>query len=143
MAGVDGPVEPILRGCRERIDRAADGDGRGNLLAVIQVLIGLRYDDPRFLAMFGGEGAMIESPVLQRFAANQERKGMVKLLTKMLERRFGIIPEDLIAALRTIQDETTLIQLSESADRCPDLAAFRAELSTAANRPAMSEETLP
>ena len=52
----DGPPGPILRRCRERIDRQAPPDERENLLAVTQVLAGLRYNDPALLQLiFGGE----------------------------------------------------------------------------------------
>lgn len=140
LSRIDGPIEPILRECRERIDRQADRD---NLLAVIQVLIGLRYDDPKFLAMFGGEGAMIESPVLQRFAANQERKGMARMISLNLEERFGTIPEDVIADLKAIQDDAILVRFNRSAYMCPDVETFRAELSTISNGLPTSQKTLP
>ena len=75
---------------------------------------------------------MIESPVLQRFAANQRRKGylqgMVRGVTMLLEVRFGSIPDDLGSLLRAIDDEATLERLARSAVRCPDLVAFRAGL---------------
>jgi hypothetical protein len=125
LSRIDGPIEPILRQCRERIDRQADEDERDNLLAVIQVLIGLRYDDPRFLAIFGGEGAMIESPVLQNFLAKRLHKNILTYLRG----RFGDIPPETEAALRAVIDETKLDELTNLAARCPDLESFQAGLS--------------
>jgi hypothetical protein len=86
---------------------------------------------------------MIESPVLQRFAANQQHKGMLKLLTITLQDRFGTIPEDVIATLQAIKDEASLIRLDRLANRCPDFETFRAELTTISNGLATSEESLP
>ena len=71
---------------------------------------------------------MMESPVLQRFADRQERKGMVRAVTKGLEGRFGPIPSDLAILLEAIDDQATLDRLAMSASQCPDLDAFRAGL---------------
>jgi hypothetical protein len=43
LSHFEGPPEPIFRQCRERIDREALADEHDNLLAVTQVLAGLRY----------------------------------------------------------------------------------------------------
>ena len=140
LSRIDGPPEPILRRCRERIDQAAPESERENLLAVIQVLIGLRYDDERLFTIFGGEGSMIESPVLQRLLAKFERRGMTRGLTKILESRFGVLPDDVIASLAAIQDEATLDRLLDLATQCPDLEAFRAQVALPPSEPASPEE---
>jgi hypothetical protein len=123
-----GPPEPILRECRERIDRQAPADERENLLAVTQVLTGLRYNDPRLLMILGGEDAMIESPVLQEFEAKVMRREIVRLLEKVLQTRFEAVPPEVATALRGIVDPAKLDELVELALRCPDLDAFRAQL---------------
>jgi hypothetical protein len=69
LAQFDGPREPIFQECRTRIDRDAPPDEHENLLAVTQILAGLRYNDPRLFQLLGGREAMIESPVLQEFVA--------------------------------------------------------------------------
>jgi hypothetical protein len=124
LSHFDGPPEPLLRQCRERIDQQAMPDERANLLAVTQVMTGLRYDDPRLLTIFGGSQAMIESPVLQRLIAETRRKDILAFLAA----RFGPPAEDLRAALQIIEDETKLDELVESAASCPDLEAFRARI---------------
>jgi hypothetical protein len=69
LAQFDGPPEPIFQECRTRIDRDAPPDEHENLLAVTQILAGLRYNDPRLFQLLGGREAMIESAVLQEFLA--------------------------------------------------------------------------
>lgn len=74
----DGPPEPILRECRRQIDRLAPPEEHGNLIAVIQVLTGLRYNDPGLLKLLGGREAMIESPVLQEIVQEAVDKALAK-----------------------------------------------------------------
>ena len=45
LAKFDGPPEPIVRQCRDRIDQDAPPGEHENLLAVTQFLTRLRYDD--------------------------------------------------------------------------------------------------
>ena len=93
----DGPPEAILRQCRARIDAEAPPEEHENLLAVTQVLAGLRYNDPRLFDLLGGREAMIESPVLQelkdewtREAANEvERQAIVRVLVARFGERGG------------------------------------------------------
>jgi hypothetical protein len=51
LSRIDGPPEPILRACAERIE-AAPADVRENLLAVTHVFTALRYNDRRLLKLF-------------------------------------------------------------------------------------------
>jgi hypothetical protein len=124
LSHFSGPPGPLLQQCRERIDRQAAPDERANLLAVAQVMAGLRYNDPRLLTILGGSQAMIESPVLQRFVAEGRHKDIIKFLRV----RFGPLTEDVTAPLQTIVDESKLDELVEAAASCPDLEAFRARL---------------
>lgn len=124
LAQFTGPPGPLLRRCRERIDRQEDPNERANLLAVAQVLAGLRYNDPRLLTILGGRQAMIESPVLRRFLAEARHEDILMVLTT----RFGPPSEDVRAALQTIESKSKLDELLKSAASCPDLEAFRARL---------------
>jgi hypothetical protein len=121
----DGPPEPIFRECRARIDQDALPGERENLLAVSQVLAGLRYDDPRLFQILGGREAMIESPVLQQLKAEWTQEGERKTIIKVLAARFGDEAEGLRTKLDMIDDETQLQELATLAAVCPDLAAFR------------------
>ena len=97
LANFDGPPEPIVRRCRDRIDRDARPGEHENLLAVTQFLLGLRYNDltlrERLGALLGGRVAMIESPILQEFEAEFTRNATIetrrKDIVKVLLARFG------------------------------------------------------
>ena len=130
LSHFDGPPEPIFRQCRARIDRDGQPEEHENLLAVSQVLAGLRYDDPRLFQILGGREAMIESPVLQQLKAEWTQEGERKTIIKVLVARFGDEAEDLRAKLDMIDDEARLQELAEAAATCPDLEAFRRQLAT-------------
>ena len=119
-----GPPEPVFRRCREVIDERARPEEHDNLLAVTQVLAGLRYNDARLLALLGGKEAMIESPVLQELLAER----MHQVLLRILEVRFGLVPPDVEAALRAVMDDDRLQELVAVAASCPDLETFRQQL---------------
>jgi hypothetical protein len=57
LAQFDGPPEPVFRQCRARIEQDAPADEQENLLAVTQLLAGLRYNDPSLFQLFDGECA--------------------------------------------------------------------------------------
>jgi hypothetical protein len=104
---------------------------RENLLAVTQVLAGLRYNDPKLFQLLGGREAMIESPVLQELKAEWTREARQRAIVDFLVARFGAGAEELGAQLETINDETRLKELVTFAAVCPDLEAFRRHISPA------------
>jgi hypothetical protein len=128
----DGPPEPIFRQCRARIDEDAPANEKENLLAVTQVLAGLRYNDPNLFQMFGGRQAMIESPVLQELKAEWTREGAIeatrKDIARFLAARFRVDAKSLEAELRSV-DVDHLGNLVELAATCPNLESFRMQLS--------------
>jgi hypothetical protein len=128
----DSP-ESIFRECRARIDHNAPPDEHENLLAVTQVLAGLRYDDPGLFQLLGGRKAMIESPVLQRLLqeTRQETRQETKQqdIRRLLVVRFGIAAPDIEAELSSIDDEARLDQLFDLAATSSDLDSFRKQLS--------------
>ena len=90
----------------------------------------LRYNDPGLIAIFGGRQIMIESPLIQELVDEAKRNQMHEAIAQVLEARFGQVPEDLAAHLRTILDAPRLSHLNRLAALCPDLEAFRAALLT-------------
>jgi predicted transposase YdaD len=133
----DGPPETIFRECRVRIDQQADALERENLLAVTQVLAGLRYNDPGLFQILGGREAMIESPVLQELKAEWTREAALEATRETMRRaivgflvaRFGAKAKEVGALLETIDDEGRLQELVTFAAVCPDLEAFRMGIS--------------
>ncbi len=131
LAHFDGPPERIFRQCRERIDQAAPPGEHENLLAVAQVLAGLRYNDVGLFQILGGREAMIESPVLQELIADCERKASLetarKDIVRILVTRFGTQARALAAKLA--DDNDRLGDLLELAVTCADLESFQKQLS--------------
>jgi hypothetical protein len=128
LSKFDDPPEPIFRECRQRIDRDAPADEHDNLLAVTQVLAGLRYNDPKLLQLLGGRKAMIESPVLKEFIAENTRETLRKAISGFLVGRFGPSARRLQRSLELIEDESELDDLVKFAGSCPDVAAFQARI---------------
>lgn len=120
----DLPTEQLLYEVRQRIDRQASGEEHANLLAVTQILMRLRYDEPRYFAIFGGPQAMIESPLVQEISAKSRCEGMHKALLRMLQTRFGTLPEGVAVGIQAVVDEPTLERLVDEALKSPDLEAF-------------------
>jgi hypothetical protein len=122
LAKFDGPPEVIVEQCRERIEQQAPVAEKANLLAVTQVLLGLRYNDPSLATILGGRKIMIESPVFQEVMAQRSHE----TIAAFLEGRFGSVPPQLLAQLRTILDEEKLLELAKLAGTCPSLQEFEA-----------------
>jgi hypothetical protein len=127
LSHFDGPPEPLLRECRDRIYREASADERENLLAVTQLLARLRYNDSRLFELFGGRQAMIESPVFQELKAEWTRETMCKDVVRFLTARFGAEAHQLETELNSVDDDH-LSNLVELAATCPDLESFRKHL---------------
>jgi hypothetical protein len=129
----DDPPEPIFRECRRRIERDAQGDEHDNLLAVTQVLAGLRYNDPKLFQLLGGRKAMIESPVLKELLAENTRETLRKAILDILVVRFGSSGRRLQRSLELIEDESELRELVKVVGSCADLATFQARLRAGAS----------
>jgi hypothetical protein len=120
-----GPPTPLLEECRRRIDKLARPEEHDNLLAVSQVLVQLRYNDPKLLAILGGKQAMIESPLIKEIVAENRQEDIVEILRT----RFGNVPEEMVERLRKISADRKLRALLKHAVGCPNLESFRKRLS--------------
>jgi hypothetical protein len=116
--------EAGLQVLRNVIDSVADDGIRANLLAVSQILGGLQYDYDMLKALFGQEGAMIESP----FLIERDRRNQTKLICRQLEAKFGKIPNDLINAVNRIPDEESIARVAERLVLVNTLEEFREAL---------------
>jgi hypothetical protein len=132
LAQFEGPPEQIVRQCRTRIDQGAPRGEHENLLAVTQVLAGLRYNDPRLFQILGGRKAMIESPVLQELKEEWTREATrataVRDVMTVLDERFGPKAAALESELKGIDGEARLGELLKVAATCRSLSAFRKHL---------------
>jgi hypothetical protein len=93
-------------------------------MAVTQILAGLAFPDKRFLDLFGGAEAMIESPVLDEVKALIDARAKREYILAALETRFGTVPTERVAALHEVKDAARLNELHRLAITCPDLDAF-------------------
>jgi hypothetical protein len=118
------PPEVVLRRCRAVIDQHARAEEHDQLLTVTQVFTRLRYKDAKLLSILGGKKTMTESPLIREITAERSHKHILRLLGM----RFGSVPPELEAEVRSILDESVLDAAIELAAFSPDLVHFGAEL---------------
>jgi hypothetical protein len=136
----DGPPEPFLRRCRERIDNEGAGQVQ-DLLAVAHSFTRLRYDAPELLELFGGRRAMIEFPWVKEYGQEQMCAGRREDIEAVVRLRFSALPDDARARLAGVAELDRLTALHEFAVLCRDKGAFVARLveeTTTPPRPASS-----
>jgi hypothetical protein len=71
---------------------------------------------------------MIESPLLQEMMAKNAAETLHEAILGFLADRFGTVPDEMAAAVRTIHEQSKLKKLLREAAYCPDLEAFRRRL---------------
>jgi hypothetical protein len=124
----DGPPERVLQQCKDVIEAKTTGGEQKNLLAVTEILAGLRFDEKMLEAMFRGAKTMIESPILQKWLREGEVQTIQGLILEKIEDRFTSVPPDVSSAVRLVIDQTNLKSLLDSAYCCVSLDAFRQAL---------------
>ncbi len=117
------PAEPLLRRCRDRIDREG-GEQRANLLAVTQTLMKLRFPQQALLDLLVGSRAMIESPLFKEIVEKAEHQTWRKAIEALIQGRFGALSESARASLEGLKDEAKLRALHLFAGLCPTREAF-------------------
>jgi hypothetical protein len=115
------PPETVLEKCVQRIEADAPINRQGDMLAISELMTGLRFPDSQLLKLFEGKRAMIESPVVQRWKAESLHEAIIAVLKE----RFDAAPRDVTKLLRGLRDEKRLIQLNVLAAQCHNLDAFR------------------
>jgi hypothetical protein len=136
LADSTQPPEMLAQHCRDAIDQHAPPGERENLLAVVQVLARLRYNDPAVFAILGGKKIMIESPLIDEIVSEAvaeaeskaESKTSHRLIIEFLRTRFGDVPTELEDRIRSVLDKDALMQMTRNAAACSDLQAFQKSL---------------
>jgi hypothetical protein len=129
VARWDGPPEALFRRCRELIDRKAPPAEHANMLAVAVRLADIRYHNhPELLAILGGKQAVIDSPLMREIMDEQAAQLLHETIPDVLAERFGAVPPDLVAAVRSIQDVGRLKTVIRLAARAKSYATFRRDL---------------
>jgi hypothetical protein len=119
------PPEKMMERCGEIIEHAAPPREKANLLAVTQVLSYLRYNRRDILRFLGGKRTMLEIPFLDEIVEEKTRDAVHQNVVIVLEARFGEVPQDLVEAIESVDEEKQLKDLVRLAAVCPDLASFR------------------
>ena len=70
-----------------------------------------------------------KSPVLRELKSEWVRGGKQEMVLDILVKRFGTKAQKLRTKLKAIEDEAVLTELVMLASTCPDLDAFRKQLS--------------
>jgi hypothetical protein len=136
LAQFERSPEAIVRECRTRIDRDAPPGEHEDMLAVTQVLAGLRYNDRKLFQILGGRKAMIESPVLRELkeewtreaAREATREAAIEYLMTVLVARFGAQAGTLETTLEAIDDASRLKELIKHAATSRSLNPFRKQV---------------
>jgi hypothetical protein len=136
LTDFSGTPESLLQICKERIERDASPEEKGNLLAGTRAMAEMKYNSPQLLSLLGEQSMTMQkvwdqSPFIQRIKAEAARNTTRRHILHSLEKRFGQIPEDLAAHLQTIDDQVKLDALFDSAVECASLEVFRAALTDA------------
>ena len=124
----DGPPEHLLKQCKDVIEATTTGGNQKNLLAVTEILAGLKFDEKMLETMFRGADAMIESPILQKWLREGEIKTLHQMILDGLEAKFGSIPQDLSATIQLIQDPDRLKTVNKVLYTCVSIDEFRQEI---------------
>ena len=114
------PPETVLRRCREVIDRLAPPEEHDRLITVTQVFTRLRYKDLNLLSILGAKPAMIESPLIRELVG----EGRQKSILMFLQTRFGPVPPEVEAEVKSILDETVLDAATQLSAACSNVAQF-------------------
>ncbi len=146
LARTDRPPVEIVTRCVDRMNAVADDIERSSLLSVASIFLKLAGAPFDLIQLPGGKAMFLEKIVRQmeeaelaeareklqrQYAEGQregQRQGQRSAVVAFLEGRFGTVPEELVAALNAVADDTRLRELSRTAATCPDLTAFAAEL---------------
>ncbi len=132
LADSSEPPATLAQRCRDAIDQHAPVGERENLLAVVQVLTRLRYNDPEVFAILGGKQIMIESPLIDEIVSEAvskaESKGRHETIIEVLRVRFGDVPTELENRIRSVLDKDALTQMTRNAAACKDLETLQKAL---------------
>jgi hypothetical protein len=125
------PPETVLERCRQVIEEHAPAEEKESLLILTQVFTRLRYKDPNLLTILGKKTAMLDdtielvrSLVLREVIGEKRQKDILKFIAI----RFGSVPPELEAEVRSILDESVLDAAVDLAASSPDLEHFTAAL---------------
>jgi hypothetical protein len=120
--------EVLLRQCREHIEKQAPVKEWPNLLAITQIMAGMRYDIKMITRVLGGQKMLTENPLLRQLFAEKTLEILHRHIIEVLEERFDAVPDNLASAIQAIQNEKKLESHFRYAIKCRSLKSFRERL---------------
>jgi hypothetical protein len=135
LTAFSGSPEALLQMCRERIEKQALPTQKANLLATTHVMAEMRYNDLDLMKLLGVSPMSMQdvidaSPWIRSIKADTARETATHMILRRLRKRFGAVPEDVGAHLRSVNDQQRLDSLLDAACDCADLEGFRAALNS-------------
>jgi hypothetical protein len=118
--------ETLLQQCKDRIEQQAPPRERSTLLTITAILTTLRFGyAERWLALLGGKAVVSHSPLYQKWMEEKECEVNQAAILSVLEARFGAVPEELTAQVRSVTDLQQLREGIKQAARCKSCKDFR------------------
>jgi hypothetical protein len=125
LTGSREAPETLLQQCKERIEQQGRPQERATLTAVTAMLASLRFGHPeRWLELLGGEQVISDFPLLQKWFDERDCQTRQADIVAFLKARFGAVPEELAARIRSVTDLQKLEAAVTLAGRCSSLDAF-------------------
>ena len=127
VTGVGVPTPATVP--REHIERQCPPNERATLMTITSILAGMRYTDvEQWFEFFGGSNMLAESPLYQKWMRENSCKTKQDDIVRILQKRFGAVPEASAAQVRTVTDLEKLDRAIDDAIECRTLEAFRNRL---------------
>jgi hypothetical protein len=126
LTQIEGPAEPVLQECRERIERDAPANQRKSFCAITEILGRMIHPRGLLESIFLGGPIMIDSPAFADAEARCAHRNIIMLLNK----RLGTVPVDLQTSIRKIYNLDSLDTLVLESTDCTDFDSYRSLVST-------------
>lgn len=118
--------ETLVQQSKERIERQASPAERPTLLTITAIMASMRSGTVEgWLALLGGKNVVEHSPLYQHWMQEERRATNQAAIVRVLEARFGAVPEELGATIRSVSDLDKLEQAITLAAKCSSLEQFQ------------------
>jgi hypothetical protein len=116
----------LLQQCKQRIEQQGRPEERATLLTITAIMASARFANAeQWLALLGGKNVLTHLPLYQKWMEEQTCVTKQADIVSILEARFGTVPEELAAHIRTVADLGKLERGIKQAALCSSLTDFR------------------
>jgi hypothetical protein len=131
LTKTDQTLETVVEQCRERIERQAKASERATLVTITAIMASLRSGHvEHWLALMGGRKVVEHSPLYQHWMAESARTHRQEAIASVLATRFGLLPEELGAMIRSVTELDRLKEGIVHAAACKSLKDFQKRFTT-------------